>query len=106
MAIDIRVDLNKRAIEDLRAENFLKDFLLTESKAIIAEAMRRAPKRTGRGAASIHAEPQLVHGEWVSQISWDRAHGYMAYQELGTRYMRPHSFLRPAIGLRAASPIR
>lgn len=60
---------------------------------IAADAQRMAPKRTGKGAASIHAEAQP---DGSVRVSWDPAHFYMLFQEFGTQHQTARPFLRPA----------
>lgn len=64
-----------------------------DSQTMARLAARIAPKDTGAGAASIHEEEQ-PDGTW--RIAWDREHGYMLFQELGTEHIRAQPFLRPA----------
>jgi HK97 gp10 family phage protein len=49
------------------------------------------------GAASIHAETNLTPKGWRARISWSKAHYYMGFSEVGTKYMEPRPFLVPAI---------
>lgn len=59
-----------------------------------AQAMAaRAPKDTGAGAASIHAEPAPDGTGW--RVSWDRAHFYLSFPELGTEHQPARPFARP-----------
>lgn len=60
---------------------------------VAQHARRRAPKDTGAGAASIHAEKTGDH----YRVSWDQEHDYMRFSELGTRTRRARPFLRPAV---------
>ena len=60
---------------------------------IIAEMRRLAPKDTGEGAESIHAELD-GSGEFY-RISWDRAHFYMYFTEVGTEIQPARPFMRP-----------
>lgn len=63
---------------------------------IAADAAAAAPKRTGEGAASIHAETGTdTDGPYVL-VSWDKTHFYMAFHELGTSRQSATPFLRPA----------
>jgi HK97 gp10 family phage protein len=64
-----------------------------DSKAMARLAAQLAPKDTGALAASIHAEEQ-ADGTW--RVSWDTAHAYGKYQELGTERNSAQPFLRPA----------
>lgn len=63
--------------------------------AVVSQARRLAPKDTGAGAASIHAEP--TGGGF--RVSWDEDHFYMQYSELGSRRQPARPFLRPAAEL-------
>jgi HK97 gp10 family phage protein len=60
--------------------------------AIVDDAQHRAPRDTGAGADSIHAEE--VDGVW--RVGWDAAHDYMRFPEFGTERMPAQPFLRPA----------
>jgi HK97 gp10 family phage protein len=63
------------------------------AEEVAGVATRMAPKDTGAGAASIHAE-QAERGTW--HVSWDAAHDYMRYPEFGTESQAPKAFLRGA----------
>lgn len=63
------------------------------AEAIARLAAILAPKLTGALAASIQAEEQ-GDGSW--RVSWDKAHFYGIFQELGTEHNRAQPFLRPA----------
>ena len=56
-----------------------------------AEAMRKAPVRTGHLRSSIYARVS----EWVVRIGAEAT--YALYVELGTRYMMARPYLWPAI---------
>jgi len=64
----------------------------------IAEAARGfAAKDTGAGAASITAVV-TDYGETVeADVSWDEAHHYMYFDEVGTYKMAAHPALGPAL---------
>jgi HK97 gp10 family phage protein len=65
----------------------------TPAKEVAAYAANIAPKASGEGAASIHPE-------WVGddlEVSWDRDHYYMWFQEHGTVHMPAHPFLEPTL---------
>lgn len=55
-----------------------------------------APKRTGRGAASIHAEPAPNPADGF-RVSWDRDHFYMSFQNNGTTHQRARRFVEEAL---------
>lgn len=60
---------------------------------VAKRAASSAPKDTGEGAASIHAE--RVEGE--VRVGWDEDHFYMIYPEVGTSAQSARPFLRPAL---------
>lgn len=60
--------------------------------AIAEDARQLAPKDSGDGARSIHAE--RVDGQM--RVSWDQEHWYMGWRETGTEEAPAHPFLRPA----------
>jgi hypothetical protein len=64
---------------------------------IAARARGYAAKRTGAGAASIAARPARRARVPRYVVSWDAAHRYMIYPELGTRYMQAQPALGPAL---------
>lgn len=65
--------------------------------AVAAEARRLAPRRSGRGPASIAAEYNSSDGGF--HIGYGERQSYMGLQEVGTRRTRPHAFLRPALNV-------
>lgn len=97
MARDVRVVLHDRAIRALSALPALRGVLEATSRPLIAAAQGAAPKRTGAGAASIHAEAVLDGDEWSALIGWDREHYYMRFHELGTRTLPARPFLVPSV---------
>jgi HK97 gp10 family phage protein len=87
---------NQSGFQELMRSPEMRQVLLDAVAPHIALAQQLAPKRTGLGAASIHSEPVLTDTGWEDDVSWTRERYYMYFQEKGTRYMRPHSFLVPA----------
>lgn len=94
------ISMDKKATDDeikrlLRnAQPALKPY----ADKVVETAQRLAPRRTGRGAASIHAE----YGDWGDgpeyRVSYDGdQRSYMGLVEVGTRKMTPRPYLRPAI---------
>lgn len=63
----------------------------------VPRAQAAAPKLSGAGAASIHAEAVLDGPEWTARISWERHRYYMDFHERGTRYLDPRPFLVPSV---------
>lgn len=86
------ISFNERELRQMLATTEVQDHVRTAANAVAASARRRAPRDTGAGAASIHAEKS--GGSYF--VSWDQAHAYMEYVELGTRTRRARPFLRPA----------
>lgn len=65
------------------------------AEAAADEMRKRAPERSGRGAASIHVEPDPDGAGF--RVGWDREHYYMAFQEFGTEYEPARPFVRPTV---------
>lgn len=86
---NVNLDELYRLVNDSDAQRALG----RAADAVVSNARRRADKDTGAGAASIHKEKSGDH----YRVSWDAAHGYMQFLELGTRTRRPRPFLRPAV---------
>ena len=95
---DVRVVLDEAAIRELARDPAMGPLLVEAADPDVARAYAQAPKRTGTGAASIHAEPVLDGPEWTARASWDQLHFYMRFHELGTRYLPARPFLVPAFG--------
>lgn len=86
------VKLGKRVSAD-----DIEDVLHDAAEVVIEKAQRYAPRRTGIGAESIHAETTLKEKNKVQVgISWDKKYFYMGFQEFGTSKMPASPFLRPA----------
>jgi HK97 gp10 family phage protein len=85
-------------IDELEIARFLRDRearenLLKAAEEVAEYAAGLAPRDTGAGADSIHPE-------WVGddlEISWDRDHYYMWFQERGTIHMAGHEFLEQTL---------
>jgi HK97 gp10 family phage protein len=93
---DVRVVLDEAAIRGLAKDPSMGPLLLEAAMPELARARAQAPKHTGAGAASIHAEAVLDGPEWTARASWDQLHFYMRFHELGTRYLPARPFLVPA----------
>jgi len=93
----VQVNVDYDAIDRLTRSGSTHDMLAAASLPIVFDARARAPKKTGRGARSIHSEMILTSDEWQAVISWDQIHYYMYFNERGTRYRPPHAFLVPAL---------
>jgi HK97 gp10 family phage protein len=79
----------KAFLADLAAEA-----LRPAADAVAEAAKARAPRRTGKGADSIHAERT---GPAEYKVSWDQEHFYMQFAELGTEKETARPFLRSAL---------
>lgn len=87
-------------LENITTDRVVTDALLDAGERIAKRAAVLAPKRTGQGAASIHAE--LALEAWVgvhARVSWTRNHFYLRFHELGTSHQPAKPFLRPAAGV-------
>jgi hypothetical protein len=93
---DVQVVLDEAAIHGLARDPAMGPLLLEASRPDLNQARGQAPKRTGAGAASIHAEAVLDGGEWTAHASWGQLQPYMIYHEKGDRYMPARPFLVPA----------
>jgi len=91
-----RIEWNQDGIPAILRDPSMRDELLNAAEPRIELARAAAPKRTGLGAASIHAEAVLDGQEWEADVSWTQEHYYMKFQEEGWRYRGPHPFLAPA----------
>lgn len=110
MAAGLHFRPDRLAIESLIFDDDIDDVLQEAGDQVAAAAQDLAPKASGEGAASIHAE---VHrgddpgafpstytppdGEPVAYVSWDQEHFYMLFVEIGTEYQAARPFLRPAL---------
>ncbi len=87
-----------RAKTTLKDRELAEQDLLASVAPMVEDARDRAPKRTGKGAASIHAEPDEPQGDEIARviIGPTKKHWYLKFAEIGTRFMAAHPFLRPA----------
>lgn len=97
MAGDVRVVIHVAAVRDLADEPEIRDLVLEAATPVVSGAQGRAPKRTGAGAATIHAEAVLDGPEWTAHVSWSRERYYLGFHELGTRSLPARPFLVPAL---------
>jgi HK97 gp10 family phage protein len=110
MPAGFRFRLDPRAVADLVYGDDMDDMLQEVGDQVAETAQSLAPKASGEGAASIHAE---VHrgedsGAFPSTytppddvptayVSWDQEHFYMLFAEIGTEFQPARPFLRPAL---------
>ncbi len=90
---DVRVVIDEQAIKDLAGDPGMRTEILDRAGTLVPGAQGRAPKDTGAGAASIHAEPFLEDGEWTARMSWARDRYYMGLIQRGTKSLPARPFL-------------
>jgi hypothetical protein len=90
---DVRVVPDRKAIKALAEIPAIRVAILDAANGLVPGARARAPKDTGAGAASIHAETVFNSGEWTARVSWDREHYYMGFHQLGTVSLPAQPFL-------------
>lgn len=89
------VKWDPKALSAITSSGEVEAALMGAGWQVAHEAARRAPKRTGAGAKSIH--PEVIRGpEPEVRVSWDQQHFYLAWAELGSEHQAPEPFLRPA----------
>jgi HK97 gp10 family phage protein len=95
-----RTVINHAAIEALKRSREAQEVLLDAARPLVSRTRAIAPKRTGAGAASIHAEAVFRGGQWEVRVGWDRLHNYLRFVEFGTsRGVEARHFLeRGALG--------
>ena len=91
-----RVITNRQAIAALGGED-ARPALDSLGGQVAARAAQLAPRRTGALAGSIGHEVVSDGGEVVARVSFDSAHYYGFYVEVGTSRMSAQPFLRPAL---------
>ena len=99
MPDDVHVVLDESAIRDLSASDEMRDALMDIADPVVLTARALAPKRSGRGAESIRAEPVFdsADREWTVRISWTRDHYYLYFHDHGTRQLPAREFLEAAL---------
>jgi HK97 gp10 family phage protein len=98
MAVEVTVDV--QGVEDfvaamqkldLALQEQVRNWLYDWAKRVQAEAERQAPVRTGYLQSTIYARAK----DWAVEVGASTAYAY--FVEFGTRYMRAHPFLYPAV---------
>lgn len=97
MSGDTVVRIRDSEVDRLLRDPEIADLLMNSSLPIVARARLGAPKRTGRGAASIHAESVLDGPEITVHVSWSRDAFYMYFQDQGTSRLPALHFLEDAL---------
>lgn len=90
-----RVVLDQAAINALATDPQILAAIRSEvAEPIAADIRGEAPKRTGRGAASIHVEPADQPGDGF-EVGPDPDHFYMRFPETGTHHQPAHPYAVP-----------
>lgn len=90
-----RVVLHEAAIADLARDPGVLSAVGEVAEQVATRMRATAPRRTGQGAESIHAEPAPNPADGF-RVSWDRDHFYLGFSELGTTHQRPRPFVEQA----------
>jgi HK97 gp10 family phage protein len=91
------VHLDDRALRAVLEGHGVTEALQRIGDEVAQRAAQAAPKRTGAGAASIHAETVTDATGTHVRVGWDSAHWYMLFSEIGTSQAAARPFLRPAL---------
>lgn len=95
----VRVDFDEAGWRELaRSPEHREELTEAADQRVVGPARARAPKLTGRGAASIRSEAVLQADGWEVHVSWGTAAAYMRFQQFGTRRMEANPFLVPTEG--------
>lgn len=94
---DFRLELDEDAIADLGFDDDAEELSQEAGDQVAELAAEYAPKVSGDGAASIHAEVDRDDESVYADVSWDPDHFYMGFHELGTEHESAKPFLRPAL---------
>lgn len=95
----VRVEIDERGMAEAARSIGIRDALLDiAERDVVRPAQIKAPKRTGFGASTIHAEAQLEATGWEIDTSWSEDAFYMKFHQLGTKYMEADPFLVPTEG--------
>lgn len=94
---DYRLVLDAAAVDDLLSDEETLDMLQEVGDTVADLARGKAPKMTGEGAESIHAEVEVDDEGGHADVSWDSDHFYLGFAETGTSHQPATPFLRPAL---------
>jgi len=92
-----RLVLDPVAIAALDEDPQVVQLLLDAGRGVAREASGRAPRRTGRGAASIRPWPGRSPAGPHVDVSWDQDHFYLIFHETGTALIDRDPMLEPAL---------
>lgn len=87
---------NQRELDALLRTPAARQMMLDVAAPHVSEAQAAAPRDTGAGSASIHAEAVLDEGKWAALVSWDQRRFYMYFHEVGSRSLPARPFLVPS----------
>lgn len=94
---DFRLELDDSAIAELGFDEEALAMLQDVGDQVAGQAAALAPKQTGEGASSIHAEVEVDDESGYADVSWDADHFYLGFAETGTSHQPATPFLRPAL---------
>lgn len=95
----VRVEIDETGMRALQQSPAVREAVLDTAQArVVRPARARAPKRTGFGASTIHAEVALDGGDWEARASWSPEAFYLKFHQLGTQHMAADPFLVPTEG--------
>jgi HK97 gp10 family phage protein len=95
----VRVEIDEAGMAALARSAEIREAVLDTAEArVVRPAQARAPKRTGFGASTIHAEMALDDGDWEARVSWSPQAFYLKFHQLGTQHMDADPFLAPTEG--------
>jgi HK97 gp10 family phage protein len=89
MATDVYVTVDDGGIRQILASEGARDVLLDAADPIVDAARALAPRRTGAGSASIHAQALTSGRGWTVRVGWTTRRYYMRFQDQGTRGQHP-----------------
>lgn len=93
----LRVILDQAAIDELLYDADVKALVEEVGGMVADNAAAAAPKLTGAGAASIHAEVDADDQSVYADVSWTPDRYYLYFAEVGTSRQPATPFLRPAL---------
>jgi len=96
---DVHVVIDFEAVEEFFQSEAIKATVMDAAVEPTRRAQAAAPRATGAGAQSIHAEPYLDrrNKEWQARIGWERVRFYMYFHERGAKHLPARPFLVPAL---------
>jgi hypothetical protein len=98
MVTRVEVEVHEEVIRELLLSRETKTMLSGIGDEVARMAQALAPKKTGRGARSIHSDMEIVGDSWEAHVSWSWPNAfYMYWHELGSRQLPPRPFLVPAL---------